>query len=97
MTAEAYAGPAALSADGTEVTVQVRLSGRLEPVDGRYHWAGRIAPLEQVTRLFASGVRSARLRIAGGVPVPVRLSEVDPWGAVRVTGVSPPPWPVEAE
>jgi Domain of unknown function (DUF4873) len=95
MTDEGYAGRAALSADGAQFTVEVRLSGRVEPVDGRYHWAGRIAPHEAVTRLFASGVRSAALRIADRDPVPVRLSEVDPWGAVRVTAVSPPPWPVE--
>lgn len=92
---EAYAGSAALSADGAQVTVQVRLSGRVEPVDGRYHWAGRIAPHEAVTRLFMAGVRSAALRIGDGEPVQVRLSEVDPWGAVRVTAVSPPPWPAE--
>jgi hypothetical protein len=93
MTDEGYAGPAALSASGAVVTVQVRLSGRIEPLDGRYHWAGRIAPHEAVTRLFDAGLRSAALRIADQDSVQVRLSEVDPWGAVRVSATSAPPWP----
>jgi hypothetical protein len=93
MSDEGYAGRAALAAGETEVTVEVRLSGRVEPVDGRYHWAGRIAPHHEVTRLFQAGVRSATLRIAGRDPAPVRLGDVDPWGAVRVSAVSAPPWP----
>jgi hypothetical protein len=90
---DGYAGRAALSADGTDMAVEVRLSGRVDPVDGRYHWAGRIAPQETVTGLFGAGVRSATLRIEDQDPVRVRLTEVDPWGAVRVTATSAPPWP----
>jgi Domain of unknown function (DUF4873) len=93
MSDEGYAGSATVSADGAEVSVEVRLSGRIEPMDGRYHWAGRIVPQEAVTRLFDAGVRSAALRIGDGRPVQARLSEMDPWGAVRVSGVSAPPWP----
>jgi hypothetical protein len=92
MVDEGYAGPATLSAKGADIGVRVRLSGQVEPLDGRYHWAGRIAPQEAVTRLFEAGVRSASLRIDGGEPVQVRLSDVDPWGAVRVTAASAPPW-----
>jgi hypothetical protein len=87
-----YAGSAVLSTQDGEITVQVRLSGRIEPVDGRYHWAGRIAPHLAVGQLFEAGVRSAALRIGDRHPVQARLGEVDPWGAVRVTAVSPPPW-----
>jgi hypothetical protein len=97
MSDEGYAGRAALLAADADVTVEVRLSGRVEPLDGRYHWAGRIAPHEEVARLFDAGVRSATLRIGDGDPVPVRLSEVDPWGAVRVSAVSAPPWLLAAE
>jgi uncharacterized protein DUF4873 len=93
MSDEGYAGPAALAAAGADLTVQVRLSGRVEPLDGRYHWAGRIAAQVDVTRLFRDGVRSATLRIDNQDPVEVRLSEVDPWGAVRVSATSAPPWP----
>jgi len=82
-----------LTAAGAELLVQVRLSGRVEPVDGRYHWAGRIAAQDAVTRLARAGVRSATLRIGDGAPVAVRLGDVDPWGAVRVQATSPLPWP----
>jgi cation diffusion facilitator CzcD-associated flavoprotein CzcO len=90
---DGYAGPATLDAAGSEFSVQVRLSGRVEPVDGRYHWAGRIVPQDAVARLVRTGVRSATLRIGDGAPVAVHLGDVDPWGAVRVRATSPPPWP----
>jgi hypothetical protein len=92
VTDDAYTGPATLAAAGAELPVRVRLSGRVEPVDGRYHWAGRIEPQDAVTRLARAGA-PATLRIGGGAPVAVRLGDVDPWGAVRVTATSPPPWP----
>ena len=69
---------------GSGLTVRVRLSGRVEPVDGRYHWAGRIAAQDAVTALVRAGVRSVTLRIGDAAPVAVRLGDVDPWGAVRV-------------
>ena len=36
-----YEGPAEVG----ELPVMVHLSGRWEPVDGRYHWGGRIEPV----------------------------------------------------
>ncbi|MFF4874866.1 DUF4873 domain-containing protein [Micromonospora sp. NPDC000668] len=87
-----YHGPAAV--EGT--SVRVHLSGRWEPVDGRYHWGGRIEPEPRVARLLRSGRRDVELRIADRVR-PARLAEVDPWGGVRITGVGDPPWPQLAE
>ncbi|WBB68526.1 DUF4873 domain-containing protein [Micromonospora sp. WMMD812] len=83
-----YHGPAGVA--GT--AVRVHLSGRWEPVDGRYHWGGRIEPDPRLTRLLRSGRREVELRIADQVR-PARLGEVDPWGGVRITGVGDPPWP----
>jgi hypothetical protein len=60
------------------------MQGRVEPVDGRFHWAGRIAPDERVEALVRSGERDARLD-----GVAVRLTEVDPWGGVLVRGTGP--------
>jgi cation diffusion facilitator CzcD-associated flavoprotein CzcO len=93
VTDDGYTGPATLTAAGSQLTVDVRLSGRVEPVDGRYHWAGRIAPQDAVSRLVRAGTLSAILRIGDNAPVAVRLGDVDPWGAVRVQATSPPPWP----
>lgn len=86
-----YHGPASIS--GTPV--RAHLSGRWEPVDGRFHWGGRIEPDPTVARLLRSGRRDVELRIADRAR-PARLAEVDPWGGVRITGVGDPPWPSPA-
>ncbi|WLS44452.1 DUF4873 domain-containing protein [Micromonospora profundi] len=86
-----YHGPATVA--GTPV--RAHLSGRWEPVDGRYHWGGRIEPDPTVARLLRSGRRDVELRIADRAR-PARLAEIDPWGGVRVTGVGEPPWPPAA-
>jgi hypothetical protein len=85
-----YHGPARIG----DHAVRVRLRGRFEPVDGRYHWGGRIEPDPAVARLVRSGRRNVRL-VIGERSAPARLGEVDPWGGVRITGVGAPPWPTE--
>jgi hypothetical protein len=72
--------------------VTIHLSGRWEPVDGRFHWGGRIEAEPSVAQLVRSGWRDVLLSIADRSAA-VRLAEVDPWGGVRVTGVGEPPWP----
>lgn len=86
-----YDGPAHIG----ENAVRVRLRGRFEPVDGRYHWGGRIEPDPDIARLVRAGRRDVRL-VIGDRAAPARLGDVDPWGGVRITGVGAPPWPVEA-
>ncbi|MCZ7437851.1 DUF4873 domain-containing protein [Micromonospora sp. WMMC241] len=82
-----WQGPAEVA--GTPV--RLHAAGRWEPVDGRYHWAGRIEPEPRVARLLRAGRRDVEVRIGDRV-APARLTEVDPWGGVRITGVGPPPW-----
>ena len=89
---EEYRGPATLVVDGEPAAVEVRLSVRFEPVEGRYRWAGRTGPQEALLARVRAGVREAILRIEGGASVPVRLGDPDPWGGVRLTGVGRPPW-----
>jgi hypothetical protein len=72
-----------------ELPIEVDLSMRFEPVDGKVHWGGRIAPDPAVAALVRSGLRACQVRIDEAVPV--RLGEPDPWGGVRVTGVGSPP------
>lgn len=74
-----------------ELTVLVHLRGRWEPVDGRYHWGGRIEPVEEVAALVRAGRREVSLRI-GDRWAAARLAEVDPWGGVGITGIGAPPW-----
>ena len=82
-----YEGPAHVG----ELAVTVHLSGRWEPVDGRYHWGGGIEPLDEVACLVRAGRRDVSLRV-GDRSAAARLAEVDPWGGVRITGVGAPPW-----
>ncbi|MEU1812809.1 DUF4873 domain-containing protein [Micromonospora sp. WMMD1076] len=77
-------------------TVRLHAGGRFEPVDGRYHWAGRVEPEPRLVRLLRSGRREVEVRIGERV-ARARLAEVDPWGGVRITGVGIPPWPPDDE
>jgi hypothetical protein len=81
---EEYRGPAVLTIGDARHPVEVRMSARFEPVEGRFRWAGR-ADL----RVEAG---SAWLSIAGQEPAPVRLSEPDPWFGIRLSGAGRPPW-----
>ena len=95
-TAEGYDGPADLVTDATTVGVVVRLRGAFQPIDGRYHWHGRVASRDDVDALVQELVDSpapVRLRTPHG-EAPARLTDRDPWGRYRVTGTSRPPFPL---
>ena len=72
------------------IPVELYLSGRFEPIDGRYRWAGRIAPNDQVTALLSAD-RSVTIRTADGEAAG-NLTEPDPWGGCRVAGLGAPPF-----
>ncbi|MET7397091.1 DUF4873 domain-containing protein [Dactylosporangium sp. NPDC005572] len=93
MPEESTVVKATLLAGAESLDVTLRLSGRFDPLDGRYHWGGR-ATGAGVADLVRSGRRAVLLR-AGGAPVPARLVEVDPWGGVRVAGTGTPPYPID--
>jgi hypothetical protein len=90
--AEEYRGPATLRIDDTDLAVQIRLSAQFEPVEGRFRWAGRTTPDETLRDMVGGGLREALLTIPGSPQRSVRLSEPDPWGGVRLSGVGTPPW-----
>ena len=93
---EGYAGPARLvtgaGEDEVEVEVEVVLRGLFQPIDGRYHWYGRVTSGEHVDALAASRT-PVSLRTPYGVAA-ARLADRDPWGRYRVTGTGRPPFPV---
>lgn len=91
MSDEDYRGPATLAFDDAEITTQVRLSVRFEPVEGRYRWAGRTGPDDDLVARVTGGQTTAILTI-DGVRATARLGDPDPWGGVRLTGVGRPPW-----
>jgi hypothetical protein len=89
---EGYDGPATLLADGQSVDVEVTLRGVFQPIDGRYHWHGRVGTDEAVDALVDSRAE-VTLRTPHG-EAPARLSDRDPWGRYRLTGTGRPPFEV---
>ncbi|MEU8897503.1 DUF4873 domain-containing protein [Nocardia sp. NPDC048505] len=86
--AHEYSGPAMLDAPGALLPVHVTLNGHADPIDGRYHWYGRIAG----TELPDPGRAAVALTLPGGRPATGRLQERDPWGNLRIAGTGPPPF-----
>src|SRR5215472_1830349 len=88
---EGYVGTAVLEVDRSRFDVQVRLRGHFQPIDGRYHWYGRIDAHEGLDELLGSGKARGVLTTAEG-SAPCELSEPDPSHRYRVTGISTPPF-----
>ena len=91
---DGYEGSATLVAGPARVDVQVRLRGYFQPIDGRYHWYGRIEPNEDLAGVVRSGRARAVLTTPEG-SAPCELSDPDPWQRYRVTGLSTPPFATE--
>ena len=82
--------PAEVLLPGREpVPVQVTLAGAFQPIDGRFHWYGRIAATDDLPAELSG--TSVVLRTAYGEAVG-RLSDTDPWGRHRISGVGRPPF-----
>jgi len=98
LPSERYDGPAdvstgsdsagSTSGDGVSVQVQVRLRGHFEPLDGRFHWYGRISA--DATSGLRAGT-TVSLTTPHGSAVGW-LSDVDPWGRLRISGTGRPPF-----
>jgi hypothetical protein len=90
---EGYQGPATLVVDESAVDVTVDLRGYFEPIDGFYHWYGRVGVSEQLNTLLGGKNREAVLRTAQGEATG-QLSDPDTWGRYRIAGTSRPPFAV---
>jgi hypothetical protein len=87
---EAYDGPATLLTGDRSVGVEVTLRGMFQPIDGRFHWYGRLMPSPDVDALVEAGA-TVTVRTEHGEAVG-RLSDRDPWGRFRVAGTGRPPY-----
>jgi hypothetical protein len=87
--AEEYVGPAVVSATGVDTPVDVRLRGHFEPLDGRYHWYGRIAPDDRLGEVGAGTTVTVTTPHGSAEG---RLSDLDPWGRFRVRGTGRSPF-----
>ncbi|HEX2893918.1 MAG TPA: DUF4873 domain-containing protein [Marmoricola sp.] len=90
--AEEYVGPAVVSPGEPEVepvNVDVTLRGHFEPLDGRFHWYGRLAA-DDALRAWQPGTTVLLTTPHGSATG--RVSDVDPWGRFRISGTGRPPF-----
>lgn len=62
---EGYTGPATVLLDDTELEVSVQLRGHFQPIDGYYHWYGRIAASEALSELVGGVKKTAGVAYPG--------------------------------
>lgn len=86
---EQYDGPCVVSAGDVAVEASVKLRGEFQPIDGKFHWYGRIDASPEVDALGSGS--DVTLRTGHG-EAPGRLSDVDPWGRFRISGIGRPPF-----
>jgi hypothetical protein len=86
---EEYDGPATLLAGDTCEDVEVRLRGHFEPIDGSFHWYGRVSA-EGLSERHDNGA-AVVVRTPHG-QAEAKLSDLDPWGRFRLTGRGRPPF-----
>jgi hypothetical protein len=91
---DVYDGPVVIAHDDDAITTRMRVQGYFDPLDGHFHWAG-IAFGDQVRDLKDRRVASVEVAVGDGDPVPARLTDITPWGSVRITGVGRPPYPLD--
>lgn len=85
--AEQYDGAVTLTVEDRTVATTATLRGHFEPIDGRFHWYGRLAADSPgLTPGTTVTLSTPRGRAEG------RLSDLDPWGRLRVAGVGRPPF-----
>ncbi len=90
---EGYAGPATVVVAGRELPVRVRLCGYFEPIDGRFHWYGRLADDAELTELVGATRAPAMITTPHGSAAG-EIGGRDLWGRYRITGVGRPPMTV---
>ncbi|MCX2733408.1 DUF4873 domain-containing protein [Saccharopolyspora sp. NFXS83] len=88
---EEYEGEAVLFTEDREVAVDVLLRGYFQPIDGRFHWYGRISAHDGVAELAGGRKTDVVLRTPRGQAVGT-LADPDPWQRYRITGLGRPPF-----
>ena len=85
-----YDGPATVHIGGDNRDVRVRLTGHLDPIDGRYHWQG------MVFDALPDDDPPQRVRLTvGDRTADARVAERTPWGTYSVVGVGEPPFALD--
>ena len=85
---DVYDGSAVLRVADADHPVRVRLTGHLDPIDGRYHWRGTIFESMPDDVLKTPHVSLT----IGDRTAPGRITERTPWGTYSVAGEGAPPF-----
>ncbi|MCV7227729.1 DUF4873 domain-containing protein [Mycolicibacterium komossense] len=93
MSPGVYDGPAVLTLGGQTRDVRVRLTGHLDPIDGRYHWQGTVFDTLPDDALKRSTIVS--LTIDGNTAA-ARIVERTPWDTHSIADVGAPPYRLDA-
>ncbi|RSM86900.1 DUF4873 domain-containing protein [Kibdelosporangium aridum] len=88
---EGYTGPATLLVGDRDLAVEVELRGYFQPIDGYYHWYGRIQENAELSSLAGGKKTAARVKTPQG-EASAEVSDPDPWNRYRITGTSRPPF-----
>ncbi len=88
---DGYQGTARLEVAERSFDVRVELRGYFQPIDGRYHWYGRIAADPALDEVLGAGRRRGTLTTPQG-SAPADMGDPDPWGRYRIEGISTPPF-----
>jgi Domain of unknown function (DUF4873) len=90
---ETYDGAATLTIGDACHRVRVRLTGRVDPIDGHYHWQGTVfsSLSDPLSDEALKQTRAATLTV-DGLSAPARIVEQTPWGTHSIAGVGAPPY-----
>jgi cation diffusion facilitator CzcD-associated flavoprotein CzcO len=86
---DTYGGPATLTLADTCLHVRVRLTGHIDPIDGRYHWQGTV--FDHLPPDLLASARSVNLSV-GKRSASARITEETPQGTHSIVGVGAPPF-----
>jgi hypothetical protein len=86
---EEYAGPTTVLSGDARLEVEADLRGRFDPIDGHFHWYGRLAASPDLDAIGAGATVTVTTEHGSAEG---RLSDVDPWGRLRVSGTGTPPF-----
>jgi cation diffusion facilitator CzcD-associated flavoprotein CzcO len=96
MDEQGYAGPGTLAIGDDRYEVRVELRGVFEPIDGRFHWYGRIAAHDGLAAALGPARAAGTLTTPEG-QADCEVSDPDPWQRYRVSGRSTPPFAVTTD
>lgn len=84
---DVFDGTATVLVGGVPHRSRVRLAGRIDPIDGHYHWQGTVFDIRVDVRL----PQDVRV-VIGGRTADARLTERTTQSTLSVVGIGPPPF-----